>query len=134
MDPLLNDCESERNHYSRKKSKYQPIDAELLSKIGDVGFRVQSYHLLYNEEDPATNHLVVDLDFDSSITGRVEAVFPSRENEYDDQFFTAFEDILGIISTDFGPFLKGTRELEGFSLHINGLPVRLHLLDITSKN
>jgi len=133
MGPL-SEYESQRDQYSRKKAKYQPPEAELLSKIGDVGFRVQGYHLLYNEEDPATNHLVVDLDFDSSITGRVEAVFPSRENEYDDQFFAAFEDILGIISTNFGPFLKGTKDLEGFSLHINGLPVRLHLLDITSKN
>ncbi|OLS16267.1 MAG: hypothetical protein RBG13Loki_0090 [Promethearchaeota archaeon CR_4] len=134
MGPLTSEYESQRSRYARKKEIYQPVEAELLSKIGDEGFRVQSYHLLYNEEDPGTNHLIVDLDFDSSKTGRVEAIFPSSENEYDDRFFSAFEDILSIISTHFGPFLKDSEGIEGFSLLLNGLPVRLHLLDITSKN
>jgi hypothetical protein len=125
---------NEKGEYSRKKDRYQPPEAGLLSKIKDIGFRIKSYHLLYNEEDPGTNHLIADVDLGSTTSSQVEAVFPASEDEYGEEFFAAFEDILGRISTSFGNLLKSNSDIEGFSLNIKGTPVHLRLLDNTRKN
>jgi len=94
-----------------------------------VGFQIHSYHLLYNEEDPGTNHLIADVALGSSGTRQVEAIFPASENEYDEQFFADFEEVLARISTFFGPLLQNYREIQGFSLNIRGLPVQLRILN-----
>ncbi len=119
---------NDQGGYSRKKARYQPPEANLLSKIKDVGFRIHSYHLLYNEEDPGTNHLIADVDLGGSTPSQVEAVFPASEDEYDDEFFAAFEDVLTRISMFFGPLLQTNNDIEGFSLNVKGIPVQLHLL------
>jgi hypothetical protein len=113
--------------YSTKKARYHPPEANLLSKIKDAGFRVNGYHLLYNEEDPSTNHLIADVNLGGSKPSQVEAVFPASEDEYNDQFFAAFEDVLSRISTFFGALIRSNSEIEGFSLNVNGMPVQLRL-------
>ncbi len=120
---------NERSGYSQKKARYQPPEANLLAKIKDVGFRIQSYHLLYNEEDPGTNHLIADVDLGGLQPSQVEAIFPASEDEYDEQFFAAFEDMLARISTFFGPLLQTDNDIQGFSLNIKGTPVQLRLID-----
>ncbi len=75
---------NEQGGYATKKARYQPPESNLLSKIKDVGFRIQSYHLLVNEEDPGTNHLIADVDLGSSK--------PNRQMHIPDSlyFFTRF--------------------------------------------
>jgi hypothetical protein len=124
---------NEKGEYSRKKDRYQPPEAGLLSQIKDVGFRIQSYHLLYNEEDPGTNHLIADVDLGSSTPSQVEAVFPASEDEYGEEFFAEFEAVLGRISTSFGNLLQMNSDIEGFSLNIKGTPVHLRLIDKIRK-
>ncbi len=124
---------NEQGRYETKKARYQPPESGLFSKIKDAGFRIQSYHLLYNEEDPGTNHLVADVDLGAAKPSQVEAVFPASEDEYDEQFFAAFEDVLARISTFFGPLLKNDNEIQGFSLNIKGTPVQLRLIDQIHK-
>ncbi len=124
---------NESGNYSSKKARYQPPEAGLLSKIKETGFRIHGYHLLYNEEDPGTNHLIADVDLGGATPNQIEAVFPASEDEYGDEFFAAFEEVLGRISTFFGPLLQTNNEIEGFSLNVRGIPVQLHLLCHTCK-
>ncbi len=112
---------NESSGYSSKKDRYQPPEAGLLGKI-------HGYHLLYNEEDPGTNHLIADVDLGGSTPNQVEAVFPASEDEYDDDFFSAFEDVLSRISTFFGPLLQTNNEIEGFTLNVKGIPIQLRLM------